>query len=117
MEEKDKEVAKPVFLAVFKDTKVMTNALQVGEHDLTKSDGEKYVRVCSKSEHPNYDSRKTIHPKVNQMMKRNYVHFFVANTALSLLFYAYFSWRERKRGNGRVMATKKFTEFRFIQSN
>merc|ERR1719154_70356 len=31
----------------------------VGEHDLTKSDGEKYVRVCAKKEHPNYDSRTT----------------------------------------------------------
>jgi secreted trypsin-like serine protease len=31
----------------------------VGEHDLTKSDGEKYVRVCSKAEHPSYNSRTT----------------------------------------------------------
>jgi len=28
----------------------------VGEHDLTKADGEKYVRVCGKAEHPNYNS-------------------------------------------------------------
>jgi len=31
----------------------------VGEHDLTKSDGEKYVKVCAKAEHPNYSSRTT----------------------------------------------------------
>jgi len=28
----------------------------VGEHDLTQSDGEKYVRVCAKNEHPSYSS-------------------------------------------------------------
>merc|ERR1712183_57777 len=28
----------------------------VGEHDLNSSDGERYVRVCSKSEHPSYNS-------------------------------------------------------------
>merc|ERR1719354_1377692 len=31
----------------------------VGEHDLTKSDGEQYIRVCAKNEHPNYDSSTT----------------------------------------------------------
>lgn len=31
----------------------------VGEHDLTKSDGERYVRVCGKAEHPNYNSGTT----------------------------------------------------------
>lgn len=31
----------------------------VAEHDLTKSDGERYVRVCGKAEHPNYNSRTT----------------------------------------------------------
>jgi secreted trypsin-like serine protease len=31
----------------------------VAEHDLTKADGEKYVRVCAKNEHPNYDSGTT----------------------------------------------------------
>jgi len=31
----------------------------VAEHDLTKSDGERYVRVCGKAEHPNYNSRAT----------------------------------------------------------
>ena len=78
----------------------MTNDLKVGEHDLTKSDGEKYVRVCSKSEHPNYDSRKTIHPIINQMMKRNYVHFCRHCCPCSFYSMPHFLGGREKEGKG-----------------
>ena len=48
------------------------------------------------------------------MMKRNSVHFWSLLLPFLFLFYASFSQRERKRGKGRVMSTKKCTEFRFI---
>jgi len=35
------------------------NYVLLGEHDLTKSDGEKKIRVCGTADHPNYNSRTT----------------------------------------------------------
>ena len=39
------------------------------------------------------------------------MHLFVAIIALSLLFYVSISNRERKRGKGRILATKKAHSF------
>ena len=44
--------------------------------------------------------------------------FFLSPSLLFLfLFFASFFKRERKRGKGRAMATKKYTEFRLIQKS
>ena len=58
----------------------------------------------------NYDNKYNLY----LLMKRKSVFIFVAISALSLFILCHLFSRERKRGKGRVMATKKFTELRFI---